>query len=202
MASGMIISVAFWDVWSTATNFVSDMEGDQTIKYYLTLPVPAWLYFIKQIVYFAIRGGLQGIVMLPFGKLVLLDRFDLSNFNAIQFIFVFISANVFCATLSLIMSSMVKNMNNVGDVGVRFLFPMWFLGGSQFSWQTLYGFSPKFAYLCLLNPLLYAMEAMRAAILGQAGYLPFWLSIFILWIFNILFSWYGIVRMKKRLDCV
>lgn len=202
MAVGMIVSMAFWDVWSITTKFISDLEGNKTFTYYLSLPLPAWLYFLKQITFHAVRGGTIAIFMLPLGKLILLNRINFTNFNLVKFICAFISTCIFCATLSLIMGAIVKDMNNIGHVAIRFLFPMWFLGGSQYSWYTLLGFSKNFAYLCLLNPLLYSMEAMHVATLGQEGYLPFWSSLFILWIFIILSSWYGITKMKKRLDCV
>jgi ABC-type polysaccharide/polyol phosphate export permease len=202
IATGAIISVAFWDTWSITTKFISDLEGDQTFQYYLSMPMPSTAYFIKNIVYYSIRGGMQAIFVLPYSKLILMNKFDLTNFCFFKFFIVFVSANVFCATLALIFGSLVENINNIGQVGVRFLFPMWFFGGSQFPWQTLYNLSPKFAYACLLNPLIHAVEAMRTAILGPQGFLPFWNCIIILWFFIFVFGWLGIYRLKKRLDCV
>ena len=57
-------------------------------------------------------------------------------------------------------------------------------------------------YLHLVNPLLYVMEGMRAATLGQEGYLPFWFSLAGLTIFTVGFAWDAIRRLQKRLDCV
>lgn len=201
-AIGLLATVSFWDIWSISTKYVADLEGNRTIEYYLTLPLPATLYFIKQVISHAARMGIIGLSMLPLAKLILLQRLDLSHLRIVHFGIILISSVVFCAVMSLIMASMVKDINNIGHVGIRILFPMWFFSGAQFSWQTLYKFSPVTAYICLINPLLYAMEGMRAAVLGQPGYLPFWLCVAMLWIFNLLFAWIGIVRMERRLDCV
>jgi hypothetical protein len=66
-----IISVAFWNTWSITTKFISDLEGDQTFQYYLALPMPSTAYFIKNISYYAIRGGMQAIFVLPYAKLII-----------------------------------------------------------------------------------------------------------------------------------
>lgn len=202
IATGAVVSVAFWDVWSITTKFISDLDGNMVFQYYLTLPLPSWAYFLKQIVFYSIRGGLNAILILPMSKLILMDKINFSNFSIIKFVIIFISANFFCATLSLIMGWLVDDINNIGHVGIRFLFPMWFLGGSQFPWHTLNQLSPKFAYFCLLNPLIYAMEGMRSAVLGADDFLPFWYCIAALWVFTIIFGVVGIVKLRKKLDCV
>jgi len=202
IAAGIIVSVAFWDAWGVSVQFVSDLDNNKIIQYYATLPYPASLFFVKQILFYTIRSMIPALVILPTAKLILLDHLDLSHLNILYFISIFIVANVFCATLSLLMTSLVNSMNSIDNISIRFLFPMWFFGGSQFSWQTFHAVSPIFSYISLCNPLLYAMEATRASVLGTEGYLPFWSCIVVLTVFSMLFAYIGSRRLMQRLDCI
>jgi ABC-2 type transport system permease protein len=201
-AVSMIITVAFWDTWNTTTKFIADLEGTRTIEYYLTLPLPASLYFIEQLCYFAIRAGALSLGITPLAKIILWNQFDLSQIAPLSTIIIFVNSLFFCATMSLIMASMVKDINNLGHVGIRTLFPMFSTGGTQYSWFTMYALSPMLAYISLANPLLYATEGMHAAMLGQPGYLPLLLCIMMVILFAAVFGMWSIRRMKRRLDCV
>ncbi len=202
MALGGLVSCSFWDSWGVSAQFVSDIEGSREIDYYLTLPIWSRLFFIKQIVFYTLRSMIPALLMLPLSKLILGARLDLTQLHIGNFVAIFVMTNIFCATLSLLMTSLVKNMSSIDNVSIRFLFPMWFFGGSQFSWMTFYQASPIFAYLNLCNPLLYAMEAMHVAFLGQSGYLPFWTCILMLAVFSIVFGYVGSTRLIRYLDCV
>lgn len=202
IALGSIVSCSFWDAWGVTAQFVSDLEANRVVVYYLTLPLPAWLFFVKQMAFYAIRSMIPSFLIIPICKLILWNTFDISQLHIPKFIIIFVLTNIFCATLSLLMTSMVKGMYAIDNVSVRFLFPLWFFGGSQFAWQTLYEVSPIIAYLDLANPLLYAMEGMRGAFLGQQNFLPFWLCVMMLLFFS-LFCWYIAYRvLVRRLDCV
>lgn len=201
-AISMIISVAFWDTWNTTTQFIADLDGNRKIEYYLTLPLPASLYFIEQICYFAIRAGSLSLGIIPMIKIILWNQFTFSHATFLSTLIIFMSSLFFCATMSVITASTVKDINHLGHVGIRTLLPMFSLGGTQYSWFTLYAISPVLSYLSLANPLLYATEGMHAAILGQSGYLPLWICILATLAFTILLGAWGIQRMKKRLDCV
>ena len=202
MALGFLVSSAFWDAWGVTAQFVSDLEGDRIIDYYLVLPLSSRLFFIKQMVFYMLRTMGVSLLMLPVSKLVLGGKMSFAHFSIGKFIIIFIVTNIFCATLSLLMTSLVKDMSSIDNVSMRFLFPMWFFGGSQFSWMTFHSVAPYFAYLNLCNPLLYAMEAMRVAFLGQAGYLPFWPSILMLLVFSAACGYIGTRRLVRRLDCI
>ena len=202
IAVGTIVSCAFFLSWADNICFVSDLEGQRTIDYYLTLPIPSYLIFVKQSVGYAFKSMLASIIILPMSKLLLFSRMDLSNFSIIKFIVMFLSINIFTGFLTIFISSLVKNIIHNGIVWTRILFPLWFFGGSQFSWQTVFSLSPTFAYFSLLNPLLYPSEGIRVVVLGQKGYLPFWFCLGMMWFFSFLFGWFGIARLKKRLDFI
>ena len=72
----------------------------------------------------------------------------------------------------------------------------------MFSWQSLYMTSPVFAYIDLLNPVVYISEAYRSALIGPAGYLNFWFCVVMISLFGIVVGCVGIRRLKKRCDFI
>ena len=199
---GSIVSCIFWDCWGVSVQFIADLDGNNTTQYYLSLPIAAPLFFLKQAVFYAIRALIPALCVMPLIKVVLWNRLDFSQVHFIPFMAIMITASFFGAALGLFITSRVKDMNSIDNISIRFLFPIWFFGGSQFSWHTLLKMSPTIAKISLINPLLYAMEAIRVVFLGQANYLPFWASIGALWAFNIAIGSYGAYSLIKRLDCV
>lgn len=202
IAIGSIVSAVFWSSWTTSTVFIADLEGNKTIAYFLTLPIPNTLVLVKQIVGYAIKSATTGILILPLAKLLLWNQLNLAQFSPFKFTIIFSAVSLFVGALSLFITSFVKNIDSVGNISMRFLFPIWFFGGANYSWMTLYKISPTLANVLLTNPLFYAMEGMRAAVLGQQGYLNFWLCLPSLLGFTFLLGWWGIVRLKKQLDFV
>ncbi len=202
MAIGAVVSCIFWDIWSTATGFISDIEDNKTINYFLTLPLPNTLILIKQIISYAIKAGLPSLLILPLTKLLLWNIVSFSNFSIIKFVITIILTSIFIGAFSLFIISRIKNIHHIGKVGIRFLFPLWTFGGSNYSFKMIHKISPIFAYFTLLNPLLYPMESIRIAVLGQTGFIPFYICIIMQILFTILFGFLGIKSLKKRLDFV
>ncbi len=201
-AIGAIVSVGIFHIFPKTAAFVADITGNKKINYSFTLPLPSWLVILKDGVVYACETITMALVILPVSKLLLLNRLDLSNFSVIKFILMFFSLNFCIGLMSILMSSIVENIHTIEKIWVRILFPLWFFGGTQYSWKTMFEISPKLAYISLCNPILYATEGIRAATLGQEKYLSFWLCILMVWLFGIFFGWLGIKRLKKRLDFV
>jgi ABC-type polysaccharide/polyol phosphate export permease len=143
-----------------------------------------------------------GLCVLPAGKLILGDMFALSQVNIVKFLLIVLILSLFYGALATFVATRIYNMSKIGNVWQRFVFPMWFLGCYQFSWQSLYQAFAPLAYLNFLNPLTYAMEGTRAAVLGQNGFLNYWLCLGMLIFFWLLFVRLGIAALKKRLDVV
>lgn len=198
--AGLSVGAGLFEVFPSVVSLVTDFEGDQTISYYLTLPMPTWLVWLRFIIYYAISYALLALLVLPLGQLLLWNQFSIVHVHGIKFGIIFLLTCLFYGALTLLMASFIKNMATIGNVWMRFLFPMWFLGCFQFSWAVLYKLSPAFAYANLLNPITYAMEGTRGAVLGPEGYLPFWLCVLMLALYILLFITWSIQRLKKRLD--
>ena len=190
------------ETFSAITRLVVDLTGNKIISYDLTLPLPSWLAVIRIAISDALRCLSLGIFALPFGAVLVFSQFDAALFSPFLFVALLFLNALFYGFFGLFFASFPENIGEVDMIWMRYLFPMWMMGCFQFSWQTLYGASPAIAYLMLLNPFVYPVEGMRAAILGQAGSLPFWMCFLATLGFTIVFGAIGVRRILKCLDAV
>lgn len=200
--AGIVAAIGLFELYASAVEFVSDLEGNRCINYSLTLPIPSWLALISKATYYFIIYFILSVLMLPIGKLTLWNQFNLAQINYFKLFLSFIFQNIFYACFVLWIASIVDNMNKFGSVWARYIFPLWFMGGFQFSWMALHHVLPNVAYINLLNPMIYITEAMRISLLGQDGYLNFWLSLLAIAFFSALTLYVGIRNLKQRLDFV
>jgi len=192
----------FFEIHSSIALFLGDIEGDKAISYYLSLPIPASLVFVEYACASAYRSILSSIIILPIGKLIIGEGLVLADINWIQLIIAYIIINIFYGFFTIFIVSFMPDLASLSMVKSRILFPLWFLGGFQFTWKMLYSVAPTFAYINLCNPLIYVMEGIRSTTLPKNLYLPFWNCMGMLILFSIIFGYIGIQNLKKRLDCL
>ena len=201
---GITASNSFFTAANQISGLISEIEGDTSnLKYELTLPIPQWLALAKYAFEYAYQGFISSLMIVPIGLVLLFREFQFQNFFIIKFHCILLLISIFSGFFALWMSNFVKDMfHGIENMWSRIIFPLWFLGGFQFSWQGLYSISPVLAYINLLNPLTYAMEGARACTLNPALSLPYWNCVFALVGFTIIFGYLGIRNLKRRLDCL
>ena len=201
----LMSGAASWGFFSSIKNIattIGDLDGDKTIFYELTLPIPQWMIFAKIGLSNAIVSYIIALFVMPIGKIILWNGISLEHFSFFKFYFVIFLGCLFYGFFSLLIASITKSLYGLDNIWIRIIFPLWFLGCYQFSWQAMYSISPMLAYINLLNPLTYAMEGARAASLDPAHSLPYWNCIAALSFFTVIAAIIGIHKMKKRLDCL
>lgn len=202
VAVGGMVAWNFFQILGHINTFLSDLEGEKSISYYLTLPISQGLVITRMALSIAIQGMLLSLFFLPTLKLLLGNGLLLAHMSYSKFIFIYCSYNFLYGTLTLLFVSFVKHSYNVMSIWQRVMWPMWYFGCAQFSWHTLYKVNPWIAYADLLNPVTYAMEGTRAALFGQEGSLNFWYCCAMIWLFTSLALVIGVKRLKRRLDCL
>ncbi len=196
-------TAGFFEVMDNVCATVSDLQGGRSITYALTLPLPQWMVFVRIAVSNALQGMAIALFILPLAKLLLWNHFLVTRVSIPKVLLIFALAQLFYGFFSLWLICMIKNVETIGNVWNRVIFPLWILGCYQFSWIVLFEKCPALAYLSLaLNPLVFATEGMRAAVMGQQGYLPFWWCCAALVFFTTLVGAVGTVKMKQKLDCL
>lgn len=199
---GVIAATGLFVLYGNIITFLQDLEGENVINYYLTLPIPSYLALVSKALYYFITYLILSLCMLPIGKMTLWNQLDIYHIAYFKLMLALIFQSIFYACFVIWTTSIVKNMANIGSVWARFIFPMWFLGGFQFSWVALYKATPLIAYINLLNPMIYITEATRTALLGQSDYINFWICLCAIVLFSALALFFGIRNFKKRLDFV
>ncbi len=194
--------IGMWEIYPDVAKFIMDLHGDSHTSYQLTLPLPSWLLWLKTICFFAIRLTALSLLVMPLGKIILWDKLDMCAIAPLKLITMIILANIFYAVFILWAVGRIKHMGLLGKLWTRYLYPLWFLGCFQFSWQVLYDISPWASYFALLNPITYVAEGTRAAIIGQADFLSFWYCAFALMSFTLVFWLVATRKLKQRLDFV
>ncbi|MCI5052638.1 MAG: hypothetical protein MRY21_05840 [Simkaniaceae bacterium] len=199
---GALAIFGFFDTVGKVAEIIMDIEGSSFISYSLILPIHSTWVFIKIAVGWALRSMCMIAPMFLFGKLILWNRFDMMQVDYPKLILIFISLNLFYGFFSLWMTGMFNKISSVNHLWMRVINPMFMFGGYFFTWYSVFHAKPLIAKLILLNPVIYASEGMRAAIIGQSGFLPYWICIAALWGFTFAFGAHAIHRLKRHLDCV
>ena len=194
-------SAGLFLAWGATVTMVADFSGEQIITYYLTLPLPSWLVFIRTIIINAFNAFLLSMLVLPVCTLLLWNKIHFASLHVGKYMLIMVLMSLLHGAFPLILASLIKSLNKIGSLWMRFIYPLWFFGCFQFSWYSLYHVSRPLAYLDLLNPFTYVMEGMRAAVLDTQT-LPFGLCAVMITVFGALAAWVGIVRLKKQLDCL
>lgn len=199
---GILAGVGIFELYGNAVTFVSDLEGDRTISYYLTLPTHTATVLCSHIICYSMIGIAMSLATIPLAKLILWNSLSLSLISWPRLLFFTALVNVFCATATLILSAFIPSMDKFDILWTRIMFPLWFLGGFQFSWYSVHQTAPTFSYFLLLNPFLYMSEGVRAALLGQNNVMPFWICSLVLMAMLSGIAYFAYKALRKRLDFV
>lgn len=199
---GAIASFGFVEIVGKVGIQLADMHGEKTIYHTLVMPIRSNMVFCYIAISWAITSMLLSILLFPLGKLLVFTEWHLETISLIRLIPMFITANLFFGFFALWLTGIIKDMTSLNSLWLRYIAPMWMFGGYVYSWQSAYALSPAVGYISLINPMIYVMEGMRAATLGQVGYLPFWFSISMLWVFIVLCAMHGTRKLKRKLDCI
>jgi ABC-2 type transport system permease protein len=181
---------------------LNDIEGERAISQLLIMPIRSELVFIYMGVFWALSALFLSLFLFPIGKLLLWTRFDLTAISYVRLIPIFLTGNLFFGSFALWLTSVIPGISSLNTLWARYIIPLWMFGSYFFSWETAYQLNPVIGTLLLINPVVYVIEGMRAAALGQVGYLPYWVSLLVLWGFIFLCTTHAIKRLKKTLDCV
>lgn len=201
MMASICATAGFFEIYPAAVSIVADLNGDKKLFYELTLPLSSRLVLVRLAVYYMINAFIMGIWAFPLSLTFVYSSLSFASISWFKLGIAFICISIFYGVFTLWLASFIKDMSKLGSIWMRIVFPLWFLGGFQFSWEDLNKLSPFLGKMVLLNPIIYAMEGMRSLFVAREA-LPFVGCMIALIIFSILFLWHALVRWKKRLDYV
>lgn len=202
VAVGIALNVAIFQITPTAIELMSDFEGGQHFKYLSISPSPVWGVFARVLVARTIRGMLLCCFTVPLGIALIFHRFDFALVSIPKMILSCTFTCALCALFAIFASTIPASLKHVDSIWNRMVFPMWITGATWFPFRALKSIFGKYAYFFLINPVIYMNESIRAAGLGQAGFLDFWSCIAgIVGVFVIL-MFFTHRRLKAQLDLI
>ena len=202
MVASQLVIMGAYTAWVGSATIAADLAGEQAISYELTLPLPYWMVWLEKGLYLALKASIFNITSLGIGKLILGSAFSLEHFSLGKFLVIYILSSLFFGMFALWSTVITKSVEAHSRLDVRLVGPLFYVSGFSASWAIMYQASAWLGILTLCTPWVYAYEGMRVAVLGQSGYLPFWVCVGMLILFLIFFTALALRLFKKRLDCV
>jgi ABC-2 type transport system permease protein len=201
LLASSVIGMCFNSAGTDGNDLIADLESNRAISYELSLPTTYWLVCLKIGLGYAIKSFMLNLFILPVAFIVL-PSLQFANFSVMKFTLIFASANILFGFWAVCVALWVKDSLGYGRFWIRWGWLLFVVGGYQFDWATMYRAMPRAALINLANPMVYAYEGMRAALMGGGHSINFWLCLAALWFFIVLFVFADIHLFKKRLDCV
>lgn len=201
-AGSLLISIFGFEMYAQIFSLVADIEGNEHMQYYFTLPIPNWVVIAKMVTMYAINGLFLSLVILGICKLILWNQLVLSQIDWIRFWITLIVGSFFFSFFTLFLVSLIKNVETIENIMMRILFPIWFFGGFNFSFLVAYQTLPALGYVMLINPYTFFHEAIRSTIRGTADFLPFGLNMMVAIAMTVVAAYVGYTRLRSKLDLV
>ena len=198
MFSGMIgMSMLITGIHGTAVPFTMDFNNLREIEDRLLAPVSVNIVALAKMWVGIIESFIGGLIVLPISLIFMGHALDIlvTPERILILIPVLILISIASATLGLLVGTIIKPMQ-IAAMFPGFLMPVVFLGAIFFSWSSLSA-TPIIQMLVLLNPLVYANEALRAILTPQIGYMPIWISIAGLIVSILVMGYFGAKRFTK-----
>jgi ABC-2 type transport system permease protein len=191
----MAISMIFTGVWAVAMPLVSEFQFTHEIEDRLLAPIDnSWLA-LEKVFFGAAQATVAGLMVIPAAWLLLrpveLNLPSPAVFIAITILVALLSA---CGGLALGCSI---DQTKIGLMFSLVLTPMIFFGCTYYPWSALATF-PILQKIVLVNPLVYASEGLRGALVPQFPHLPIIVVMVGLLGFDVLFLLLGLRQFRKK----
>ncbi|MHB8293565.1 MAG: ABC transporter permease [Acidimicrobiales bacterium] len=155
----------------TALPLVIEFSYTKEVEDRLLAPVPIYLVAIEKLVFAALRALVAAAVMFPLGIWVL-GSVPWSAHAAALVVAVVVLACLVGAAMGLVLGTLVPP-SRINIMFALVLTPLMFTGCSQYPWPSLARLR-WFQVVTAFNPLTYASEGMRGALVPQVPHIAPW----------------------------
>jgi ABC-2 type transport system permease protein len=190
------ISMVFTGVWAVAMPLIAEFQWTREIEDRLLAPIDISWIAIEKVVAGMIQALLAGLVVLPLAWIVLRPGVDIRIQQPLEFATMMVLVALFSACGGLALGCSM-NQQHIGLMFSMILTPMIFFGCTYYPWSALASF-PILKRAVLVNPLVYASEGLRAALVPQASHLSTTLILVALCFFDILLLFLGLRQFEKK----
>lgn len=202
MYVGSVVFVLFFLGENLSIRHVFDLKHERFIDYHLLLPISRPWLFAHYIISFIIEAFLISSFLLLFGLMLLGNKFAIVELHWIGLAIIYFLSLIFFGIFFLLLSFISGFEWFMDNVWPRILSPLYAFGCTVFTWNKVNELSPWLGKLCLLNPLTYVSEGLRAALIGGSEFISLKICITMTIFFIALFSCYLAYSIYKQLDPV
>ena len=189
------ISMVSTGIWAVAMPLLAEFQFTREIEDRLLAPMEIEWLAVEKLVAGMIQALTAGLIVLPMARLVM-GPTDLSAEHVVLFLALSLMVALLAASFGLLLGCSVPQ----GQIGLMFslvVAPMIFFGCTYYPWQALERFT-ILRWVVLINPLVYASEGFRSALVPQSPHLPSALILAGIVGFNGLFIALGLQRFRAK----
>ena len=189
------ISMVMSGMWAVAMPLVAEFQWTKEIEDRLLAPMELEWLAVEKVVAGMIQALVAGLVVLPTARLVM-GTVALSGDHIGLFIVLFVLVAMLASSFGLVLGCSV-GQQQIGLMFSMVVAPMIFFGCTYYPWRALEKF-PILQRLVLVNPLVYASEGFRSALVPQFPHLATGAIFGGLVLFNALFIIVGLRQFRRK----
>ncbi|HVI92265.1 MAG TPA: ABC transporter permease [Dongiaceae bacterium] len=160
---GLIAMIQLFNGMQSSLSMVYDREMG-SMRVLLTSPLPRWFLLVSKLSAGALLSLPQIYVFLLIARLY---GIDLPNWGYVAVIPGLLLSGLMLGALGLLLSSLIRQLENFAGVMNFVIFPMFFASSALYPlWKVQEG-SPTLRDICALNPFTYAVESIRFLLYGK-----------------------------------
>ena len=192
MAITMVISGA----QGVAMPLIAEFQFTREIEDRLLSPIRISWIAVEKIVAGMLQALSAGLVVIPAGWLLLGSGLDLSGTRPLALIAILFLVALMASASGLVLGCMI-GQTQIGMMFTLVLGPMIFFGCAYYPWSTLERF-PILQKAVLVNPLVYASEGFRAAMVPGIPHMALPAVLAALVLFDVGLVWLGIRSFDRK----
>jgi len=192
----MGISMIFTGVWAVAMPLIAEFQFTHEIEDRLLAPIENHWLAIEKVCFGAAQAVVSGLAVIPAAWLLLRPGVDLNLHSPVMFAGVTLLVALLSASGGLALGCSV-GQTQIGLMFSMVLTPMIFFGCVYYPWSALASF-PILQKVVLVNPLVYASEGLRGALVPQFPHLPVIVVFLGLVIFDALLLIVGLRQFHRK----
>jgi ABC-2 type transport system permease protein len=190
------LSMLLAGIQAVAMPLISEFQFTREIEDRLLAPIEIEWVAIEKVFAGMLQALLAGLVVLPAAWLLVGKGVDLRLGHPVAFFTVALLVALLSSAVGLTLGCSV-GQTQIGLMFTLVLAPMIFFGCTYYPWSALASF-PILRRLVLANPVVYASEGLRAALVPQFPHLPLPAILVALAVFDAAFLAYGLHRFRRK----
>jgi ABC-2 type transport system permease protein len=192
----MAISMVLSGVQAVAMPLITEFQFTREIEDRLLAPIEISWLAVQKIVAGMIQALVAGLVVIPAAWLAMGSGVRLDFGRPLELLLVCLLVALFSAAGGLALGCSI-GQTQIGLMFSLVLAPMMMFGCAYYPWQILTPF-PILQYAVLVNPLVYASEGLRGALVPEAPHINTLVVVAALAVIDLGLLYFGLRKFRKK----